>query len=103
MKLSLLLVSVFLLQTTPFLPAQTQPEVFDVSVYESIYPDIFNAYGTGNTAGATNHWINLGLPAGRRASIIFDPVYFINNNPSVGQIAYPAACSIFCRQACLRG
>jgi hypothetical protein len=95
MKLSLLLISSFLFLTTPFLSAQTQPEVFDVTVYEGIYPDIFNAYGTGNTTGATNHWINVGLPAGRRASIIFDPVYYLNNNPSIGQMSYPAALQHF--------
>jgi hypothetical protein len=95
MKLSLLLVSIFLFLTTPLLSAQTQPEVFDVTVYEGIYPDIFNAYGTGNTTGATNHWVNIGLPAGRRASVIFDPVYYLNNNPSLGQMSYPAALQHF--------
>jgi hypothetical protein len=63
--------------------AQTQPEVFDVNVYEGIYPDLFNVYGS-NTNGAQNHWVNQGLPQqGRRASFIFDPVYYIAHNPGV--------------------
>ncbi|HEY2170031.1 MAG TPA: hypothetical protein VGJ30_10435, partial [Candidatus Angelobacter sp.] len=80
MKISVWLFSAFLFLATPSLFAQTQLEVFDVTVYEGIYPDIFNAYGTGNTSGATNHWINFGLPGGRRASIIFDPVYYVTTN-----------------------
>jgi hypothetical protein len=73
--------------------AQTQPEVFDVNVYEGIYPDIFNAYGS-NTGGAQYHWLNFGLPEGRRASFIFDPVYYIAHNPGV-PTGYAAALQDF--------
>jgi len=83
MKLRALL----LLLLSSFAPAglwaQTQPEVFDVSVYESTYPDLLNAYGN-NTSGATYHWSVQGLPVeGRRGSFIFDPVYYIAHNPGV--------------------
>src|SRR5579884_1211616 len=72
--------------------AQTQPEVFDVNVYEGIYPDIFNAY-RNNTSGATSNWTSTGLPAGRRASIIFDPVYYVSTNGL--NLSYPAALNHF--------
>jgi hypothetical protein len=63
--------------------AQTQQEVFDVNVYEGIYPDLLNAFGI-NTSSAQSHWVNWGLPMeGRRASFIFDPVYYIAHNPGV--------------------
>lgn len=93
MKLPAVLITILVFFTAPFLAAQTQPEVFNVTVYEGIYPDIFNAYGTGNTAGATNHWVNVGLPAGRRASIIFDPVYYVTTNGL--NLSYPNALQHF--------
>lgn len=90
MKLSNVFIAI-VLSIIPFkvLLAQTQPEVFNVSVYEGIYPDIFNAYGTGNTQGATNHWTSIGLPGGRRASIIFDPAYYLQNNADVRALYGP--------------
>jgi len=101
MKISAWLFSAFLFVATPSLFAQTQPEVFDVTVYEGIYPDIFNGYGTGNTSGATNHWINFGLPAGRRASIIFDPVYYVTTNGL--NLSYPDALQHFLNTGLPRG
>ena len=101
MKISAWLFSAFLVLATSSLFAQTQPEVFDVSVYEGVYPDIFNAYGTGNTTGATNHWINFGLPAGRRASIIFDPVYYVNHNSL--SLSYPDALQHFMQTGLAQG
>jgi hypothetical protein len=82
------------------LPAQTQPEVFNVFVYEGIYLDIMNGYGSGNLAGATNHWTGQGLPVeGRRASIIFDPVYYLAHNSDLraayGDHGYAAAAQHF--------
>ena len=66
------------------LSAQTQPEIFNVYVYEGIYVDIMNAYGSGNLTGAFNHWTNQGLPVeGRRGSLEFDVKYYIANNPGV--------------------
>jgi hypothetical protein len=83
MKLRTFLLAFVSLLASVNLPAQTQPEVFDVNVYEGIYPDLFNAYGS-NTGGAQNHWLNQGLPVeGRRASFIFDPAYYIAHNPGV--------------------
>jgi len=81
------------------LNAQTQPEVFNVTVYEGIYPDIMNAYGS-NTSGATNHWLNQGLPVeGRRGSILFDPVYYLAHNADLraafGSHGYLAALQHF--------
>jgi hypothetical protein len=64
-------------------PAQTQPEVFNADVYIHIYPDLLNALGGSNTQGAQNHWLCCGINEGRRASIIFDPVYYLNNNPDL--------------------
>jgi len=89
---SLLLAFVSLLPAASI--AQTQPEVFDVNVYEGIYPDLFNAFGS-NTTAAQNHWLNQGLPVeGRRASFIFDPVYYIAHNPGV-PTGYTAALQDF--------
>jgi hypothetical protein len=99
--LPVLLASIFLL--APTLSAQTQPEVFNVNVYEGVYPDIINAYGSGNLTGATNHWTNQGLPIeGRRASIIFDPVYYLAHNSDLrtafGEHGYAAAAEHFATQ-----
>ena len=78
---------------------QTQPEVFDVSYYEGINPDIMNVDGS-NTTAATNHWVNWGLPQeGRRANPIFDPKYYLQNNPDLlaafGPNGYAAAANHF--------
>lgn len=96
-----LIIAIMALGTT--LPAQTQPEIFNVYVYEGIYPDLMNAYGSGNLTGATNHWINQGLPVeGRRASLIFDPVYYLNHNSDLktafGATGYYAAAQHFFNQ-----
>src|SRR5262245_39516892 len=94
MKVSRLLLAFVSMLISAGLFAQTQPEVFDVNVYEGIYPDIFNAY-VSNTSGAQYHWVNIGLPAeGRRASFIFDPVYYITHNPGV-PTGYSAALQDF--------
>ncbi len=78
----LLLVAVLLLCVS-YSSAQTQVEVFNVQVYEGIYPDLLNAYGV-NTAGATNHWLTQGLPVeGKRASFVFDPAYYLAHNADV--------------------
>lgn len=83
MKFGTLLLLLISILTPSVLLAQTQPEVFDVNVYEGIYADLLNAYGS-NTSGAQYHWLNQGLPVeGRRASFIFDPVYYIAHNPGV--------------------
>ena len=83
MKFRFFMLSIWTIIMATTLFAQTQPEVFDVNVYEGIYPDLLNAYGR-NTSGAQNHWVNQGLPVeGRRASFIFDPVYYIAHNPGV--------------------
>src|SRR5713226_8264606 len=68
MKLAALYIGFLVLLLAPSLSAQTQPQIFYVNVYEGTYPDIMNAYGA-NTTAATNHWTNVGLPGGRRASI----------------------------------
>src|SRR5258707_470424 len=85
------------------LSAQTQPEIFNVYVYEGIYVDIMNAYGSGNLTGAFNHWTNQGLPVeGRRASLICDPVYYLAHNSDLravyGDQGYVAAAQHFFNQ-----
>src|SRR5205807_1582075 len=68
--------------------------------YLNIYPDLMNAYGEGNNAGASDHWLKYGLAnEGRRASLIFDPQYYLQNNPDLaaglGPHAYEAALQHF--------
>lgn len=81
--------------------AQSQPQIFYVNVYEGTYPDIMNAYGA-NLVAASNHWANVGLPAGRRASFTFDPVYYLAHNPDLvaayGATGYAAAANHFINQ-----
>ena len=44
------------------------PRVFNAEDYLNIYPDLMNAYGEGNSAGASDHWLKYGLVnEGRRA------------------------------------
>src|SRR5690242_7942156 len=101
MKLTAWYISLVVLLLATSLSAQTQPQIFYVNVYEGIYPDIMNAYGA-NTTAATNHWTNFGLPGGRRASITFDPVYYLNHNPDLaaayGITGYAAAANHFINQ-----
>jgi len=101
MKLAALYIGFLVPLLAPSLSAQTQPQIFYVNVYEGTYPDIMNAYGA-NTTAATNHWTNVGLPGGRRASITFDPVYYLNHNPDLaaayGTTGYAAAANHFINQ-----
>jgi hypothetical protein len=77
------------------------PEKFNASLYVNIYPDLMNVYGS-NLSAATVHWKNWGLPAGRRASQIFDPVYYLQHNPDLlqafGPTGYVAAMQHFMNQ-----
>src|SRR5436305_11010841 len=69
-------------QTAP--QAIYDPRVFNAEDYLNIYPDLMNAYGAGNSAGARDHWLKYGLAnEGRRASLIFDPQYYLQNNPDL--------------------
>jgi hypothetical protein len=80
-------------------PTPAPPDLtFDANAYENIYPDIKNVYGT-NLAGATSHYQLFGLPAGRRGGVIFDPVFYLQNNPDLlaafGATGYQAAANHF--------
>lgn len=80
-------------------PTPAPPDLtFDANAYENIYPDIKNVYGN-NLAGATSHYQQFGLPAGRRGWIIFDPVFYLQNNPDLlaafGPTGYQAAAQHF--------
>ena len=101
MKLTAIYIVFLVLLLATGLSAQTQPQIFYVNVYEGIYPDIMNAYGS-NTTAATNHWTNFGQSEGRRASITFDPVYYLNHNPDLaaayGITGYAAAANHFINQ-----
>jgi hypothetical protein len=63
-------------------PAIGGPEEFNAALYVNIYPDLMNVYGS-NLSAATTHWKNWGLPAGRRASPIFDPQYYLQHNSDI--------------------
>jgi hypothetical protein len=74
------------------------PEVFNVEDYLNIYSDL-----TTSTQAAVTHWTTYGLPKeGRRASIIFDPDYYLQNNPDLslafGRHNYKAALQHFLTQ-----
>jgi len=80
-------------------PTPAPPDLtFDANAYENIYPDIKNVYGT-NLAGATKQYNLFGLPAGRRGGVIFDPVFYLQNNPDLlaafGPTGYQAAAQHF--------
>jgi hypothetical protein len=81
MRLSRPLLALLFLSLAISIPArsQTQPEVFNVNTYLGTYPDLMNVYGQ-DTTDAQNHWTCCGITEGRRASVIFDPVYYLNHN-----------------------
>ena len=90
----------FLLLTLA-LSAQTAPEsdAFDAATYVNIYTDLLNAYGT-DLQQAREHWKIQGLPKeGRQGSILFDPHYYLENNPDLrtrfGANGYEAALQHF--------
>ncbi len=85
-------------------PTPTPPPIdftFDVYVYEGIHPDVMNVFGA-NTAAATAHYYNFGLPAGWRGSIVFDPVFYLQKYPDLlatfGPTGYQAAAQHFIYQ-----
>jgi hypothetical protein len=100
-KLAAWYVSILVILLATSLSAQTQPQIFYVNVYEGVYPDIMNFYGA-NLTGATSHWTSIGLPGGRRASVTFDPVYYLAHNPDLvaayGATGYAAAANHFINQ-----
>jgi hypothetical protein len=83
---------------TPAPPPPPPDLTFDATAYENIYPDIKNVYGN-NLAGATSHYQLLGLPAGRRGGVIFDPVFYLQHNSDLlaafGPTGYQAAAQHF--------
>jgi hypothetical protein len=86
---------------TPTPTPPPQDFTFNVTDYELIYPDIKNVYGD-NTAAATTHYQLFGLPAGRRGSIVFDPVFYLQKYPDLlaafGPTGYQAAAQHFINQ-----
>src|SRR5690349_9285971 len=82
-------------------PTIGAPEEFNASTYVNIYPDLMNVYGS-NLSAATTHWKNWGLPAGRRATAVFDPQYYLAHNSDIqqacGQTGYVCAMQHFMNQ-----
>ena len=105
----LLLASCFCFgQATSTPPGITDPKVFNAEDYLNIYVDLGNGYGTTNVASAKEHWTIQGLPQeGRRASLIFDPQYYLQNNPDLasqfGAKGYQAALQHFLTQGLAEG
>src|SRR5258708_28384523 len=101
-KLLMIVVFLFLVSSiSSRLLAQTEaePEVFNVTDYENINPDILNVYGL-DTADATGHWLNWVLPGeGRRASLIFHAKYYLQTysdlQPAFRPTGYHAAARLF--------
>lgn len=58
---------------------------FDVQEYLMYNLDVNNAC-RGNRDCATNHYLNDGIDEGRRASVFYDPVYYLQANPDVAKI-----------------
>src|SRR5205085_6321460 len=68
--------------TADDLPLTRQPAVFDLADYLNLYPDMMRAYA--GTTQAADYWLQTGLPKeGRRASVIFDPQYYLERNPDL--------------------
>ena len=60
------------------------PVFFDAKYYESLYPDLKNAYGE-NYEGLYEHYILCGIREGRQASRVFNAEFYINYYPDLKQ------------------
>lgn len=54
--------------------------LFDADVYYNLYGDLQRAFKKGDTAALKNHWEKFGKSEGRKASLFFDPIWYLNNN-----------------------
>jgi hypothetical protein len=81
-------------------PPITNPLAFQAADYINIYPDLMNSYGPDGAKAAVTQWSQVGLPKqGRRASVVFDPQYYLQNNADLrarfGAQGYQAALEHF--------
>lgn len=57
--------------------------LFDADVYYNLYGDLQRAFKKDDTAALKNHWEKFGKNEGRKASLFFDPIWYLNNNADV--------------------
>lgn len=57
---------------------ERRPPVLDARYYLASYPDLVQAYGDSNFSEAMRHWVQSGLPEGRRSSPAFDVHFYLN-------------------------
>lgn len=61
----------------------TDATVFDARTYLQLNPDVAQAVGADNLAGATDHWLRFGLNEGRVASAAFNVQLYRDLNPDL--------------------